>query len=280
MAVCRWLMRGQFFGIFGAYGLAFWYGARRYLAGAISNAGVVVIVLMSVMMVLTSLERVSTPLIAIGKAMVAACEFFTIIDAPLPESGSLKPDITGQDIVLDNVTFEYPGRPGEKVLKDLSLRIPYGKNTALVGPSGSGKSTIVGLLERWYSLRTQHILPVVVEVKPADKSSGEKREQPVKQSATLVAPEQSGSVTIGGQDIEDLDLQWWRGQIGLVQQEPFLFNDTIFENVANGLVGTRWAEEPEAKKREMVQEACVEAYAHEFISRLPDVSIRLLPSTS
>ncbi|TIC98871.1 Multidrug resistance protein 1B [Colletotrichum higginsianum] len=219
-----------FFGIFGAFGLAFWYGTQRYIAGALDNAGVVVVVLMSVMMILTSLERISTPIIAVSKAMVAACELFTVIDAPLSPAGTLKPEIDSQDIVFEDVTFEYPSRVGVKVLNSLSFRIQPGQNIALVGPSGSGKSTIVGLMERCLS----------------------------------------GTISIGGVNLEDLDLKWWRAQVGLVQQEPFLFNASIFSNVANGLIGTEWEKEPEMIKRELVRDACQESYAHEFICRLPD----------
>lgn len=130
---------------------------------------------------------------------------------------------------------------------------------------------VVGLLERWYSLRAQHVLPQVVEAKPQEKPNDEKSEEEEKPE-TPVEPKLSGSITVGGHNLEDLDLRWWRAQIGLVQQEPFLFNDTICGNVANGLIGTQWESESEERRREMVQEACKEAYAHEFISRLPDVS--------
>ncbi|KAI1074219.1 P-loop containing nucleoside triphosphate hydrolase protein [Whalleya microplaca] len=264
------LMLEQFFGVFGAFGLAFWYGTQRYIAGAISNVGVVIVVLMSVMMILTSLERISTPLIAVSKAMVAACEFFAVIDAPLLPTGSLKPNIASEDIIFEDVTFEYPSRPGVRVLDTLSFRIQPGQNTALIGPSGSGKSTIVGLIERWYSLRAQHVLPKVVEAKPPEKSKDEKNDQIDEEPKIPIEPKLSGSIRIGDHNLEDLDLRWWRAQIGLVQQEPFLFNDTIFGNVANGLIGTEWADVSEAQKRELVQEACQEAYAHEFITRLPD----------
>ncbi|KAF9769947.1 hypothetical protein IL306_012551 [Fusarium sp. DS 682] len=259
----------MFFGVFGTFGLAFWYGTRRYISGAIDNPGVIVIVLMSVMLILTSLERLATPLMAVSKAMVAACEFFTVIDAPLPPSGSLKPDITSCDIVFDDVTFEYPSRPGVRILDGLSFSIRSGQNTALVGPSGSGKSTVVGLLERWYSLREHHVLPQVVEPKP-QKKANEDDEQPPEDDTPVVNPTLAGSVSIGGNNVEDLDLKWWRSHIGLVQQEPFLFNDTIFNNVAHGLIGSQWQDQPEEKKREMVREACQEAYADEFINRLPD----------
>lgn len=234
------------------------------------------IVLMSVMMILTSVERVSTPLMAVSKAMGAACEMFTVIDAPRSLSGSLRPCIDDEDITFEDVTFEYPTRPGARVLDNVRFRLGAGQTTALVGHSGSGKSTVVGLLERWYSLRHQHVLPQVVDAKitktsedenqdHVDKASG-KVEQPLNESTV------SGHIMIGGIDLENLDLCWWRAQIGLVQQEPFLFNDTIFNNVANGLTGTQWAKESEARKRELVREACEEAYAHEFIRRLPNVS--------
>ncbi|KAF9881795.1 ABC transporter [Colletotrichum karsti] len=263
-----------FFGMFGAFGLAFWYGTQRFIAGALNNAGVIIVVLMSVMMILTSMERISTPLMAVSKAMVAACELFTVIDAPITNPGFLKPDIESRDIVFEDVVFEYPSRPGVTVLNKLSFRIRPGQNIALVGPSGSGKSTIVGLLERWYSLREQFSLPKVVEAKPStkqsEKSADEKTETFEEDMKSPEKPQLSGFISVGGVDLEDLDLRWWRSQVGLVQQEPFLFNDTIFGNVANGLIGTQWEHESEDCKRAMVEEACQEAYAHEFISRLPD----------
>ncbi|KAK6220388.1 ABC transporter [Colletotrichum tabaci] len=259
-----------FFGIFGAFGLAFWYGTQRYIAGALDNAGVVVVVLMSVMMILTSLERISTPIIAVSKAMVAACELFTVIDAPLSPAGTLKPEIDSQDIVFEDVTFEYPSRVGVKVLNSLSFRIQPGQNIALVGPSGSGKSTIVGLMERWYSLREQHSLPRVLDDQSSEKPGNETVECVNEELKSLIRPSLSGTISIGGVNLEDLDLKWWRAQVGLVQQEPFLFNASIFSNVANGLIGTEWEKEPEMIKRELVRDACQESYAHEFICRLPD----------
>lgn len=267
----------QFFGVFGSFSLAFWYGTQQFIAGAISSAGVVLVVIMSVMMILMSLQNISTPLIDISKAIIAACELFTVIDAPHAPSGTLKPDISSEDLVFNNVTFEYPSRPGVTVLDELNIRIKSGQNTALVGASGSGKSTIVALLERWYSLRDSYTLPLVVERTAADGSKDKSSETtPDEESKTQAKPRLSGSITTGGFNLDDLDLKWWRGQIGLVQQEPFLFNDTIFTNVANGLIGTQWEDEVEERKKELVQEACQEAYAHDFIARLPNVSRALI----
>ncbi|CAD0111733.1 unnamed protein product [Aureobasidium uvarum] len=259
-----------YFGIFGAFGLAFWYGTKKYIAGGISNSSVVIVVLMSVMMIITSLGFISTPLMAVSKAMVAACELLTVIDAPPPTSGSLKPDISSQDLVFDNVTFEYPGRPGVRVLDGLSFCLRSGQNTAFVGPSGSGKSTIVGLLERWYSLQDQHTLQKVVAEKPSKKPETLEAEVIDEQAELQVKPVLCGSISIGDHNIETLDLRWWRSQVGVVQQEPFLFNDSIINNVANGLIGTEWENGSEEQKFGLVKEACREAYAHGFITQLPD----------
>src|SRR5882757_7108505 len=79
----------------------------------------------------------------------------------------------------------------------------------------------------------------------------------------------TGTITVGGRNLHEIDLKWWRTQIGLVQQEPFLFNDTIFNNVKFGLLGTDMMQFPEERIRELVKEACVEAFADEFIQCLP-----------
>jgi len=67
-------------------------------------------------------------------------------------------------------------------------------------------------------------------------------------------------------------VKWWRSQIGLVQQEPLLFNDSVFSNVAFGLIRSEWDNESKAMKIEMVKAACKEAFADEFITQLPEVS--------
>ena len=109
---------------------------------------------MSVMTILAHINAVTVPLTAASHAINAAAIFFTIIDAPKPVTGGVRdPEILmNDDIVLQDVNFAYPTRPNVKILDGLSLRIPTGKTTAIVGPSGSGKSTIVGLIQRWYQL--------------------------------------------------------------------------------------------------------------------------------
>ncbi|KAK0701257.1 multidrug resistance protein [Lasiosphaeris hirsuta] len=271
-----------FFALFAAFGLAFWYGVKQISEHRLDSVGTVLIVLMSVMMIVISLERISTPLMAVGKATVAACEFFTVIDAPKPTTGVLKePDVSAMDdIVFSHVTFAYPSRPHVKVLDDLDLTIEAGKLTAIVGPSGSGKSTIVGLIQRWYTLQDQYQIEKAVEKekkKTKKTKEGEANKESSDDEAEKAAPEETGpkvelagTVTTANHLLDDIDLKWWRCQIGLVQQEPFLFNDTIYQNVAYGLVGSPWENELEEQKRELVKEACKEAFADEFIDRLPD----------
>lgn len=225
------------------------------------------------------MSRISAPLQAIGKATLAACEFFSVINAPLPERGWLKePEVSAnEDIVFDKVTFAYPSRPDVKIIDQLNLRIEAGKITAIVGPSGSGKSTIVGLIECWYTLKQQH---VIAKATQQDKNKKKKKAQHgdddvelgrVESQETGTVVELQGAVTTCGRPLADIDVKWWRSQIGLVQQEPFLFNGTIYENVARGLTGSSWEGAREEQKRQLVKEACQGAFADEFIDKLPQV---------
>lgn len=220
-----------------------------------------------------SLSQTASPIINISKAASAATDFFAIIDAPKPNVTGLKdPDVSPlDDITLDSVTFAYPSRPHVRVLDDLSMRFESGKITAIVGASGSGKSTIVGLLERWYNLNpeSQYTLP---KSAIKDKKTGkEKIEEPEPVEDTNIPIPISGSILVGPHNLDSVELKWWRSQIGLVQQEPFIFNDTIYRNVENGLIGSKWEDADAATKKALVEEACKEAFADEYINRLPQV---------
>ena len=81
----------------------------------------------------------------------------------------------------------------------------------------------------------------------------------------------NGLIAVGGRPLREIDLKWWRSQIGLVQQEPFLFNDSVYRNVEFGLVGTEWEDADLETKKDLVKQACKEAFADEFITRLPEV---------
>ena len=238
------------------------------------------------MMAVMSIGRLSSPIIAISKASSAATELFTTIDAEVPDTTGFKdPDVSATaDIDLEEVSFFYPGRPDVQILNRLNLHFEAGKVTAIVGPSGSGKSTIVALLERWYDLSvTPSNTPSDRDIKPPvedDIQPAGNQSTPEDGGAQVNFDERkqnllekcSGAVKVGGVDLRKVDLKWWRSQIGLVQQEPFLFNDTICNNVAYGLCGTQWQDATKEEKMELVIDACKEAYADEFITKLPLVS--------
>ena len=175
-----------------------------------------------------------------------------------------------RNLTFESVTFAYPSRPHFKVLDDLSMTFESGKITAIVGASGSGKSTIVGLLERWYDLDQSKRYPLpgsAKKEKEGEEKGGEDQVVVVEEENPPLAL--SGLISVGGVNLDALDLKWWRSQIGLVQQEPFIFNDTISRNVEYGLIGSEWENEDEVAKRALVVEACKEAFADEFITRLP-----------
>jgi ATP-binding cassette, subfamily B (MDR/TAP), member 1 len=215
-------------------------------------------VLLTVML----MGMLAVPIMAIQKAIPAAAQFFSTIDSDKISYDGIKyPDVSPRaDIQLEDVHFAYPTRPDVQVLRGFTACFEQGRTTALVGPSGSGKSTIVALLERWYQLSStmeqEEAIAAGLETPRDDKTPPHQHQ---------------GKITIGGRLINEISLKWWRSQIGLVQQEPFLFNDTIYNNVAFGLNGTEYEHADVAKKHELVRKACEEAYADEFIQRLPDV---------
>ncbi|KAJ5329046.1 hypothetical protein N7452_009436 [Penicillium brevicompactum] len=261
-----------FFGVFGIIALTYWYGTLIFIKGRLENLAIITVVLLNLTTIFFSLDRVSSPMQAMSKASIAVCEFFSVIDAPAPQKGTLRaPEISAtDDIIFKNVTFAYPGRPDVKILDDLDLQVKAGKINAIVGPSGSGKSTIVGLIERWYTLKQQYIINSPAKATPGDNPLD---------TADIVSNNKAGQhgspvdlqgiVTTCGRSLDEIDVKWWRSKIGLVQQEPFLFNDTIYHNVARGLVGSVWEAESEQRKRELVSEACKEAFADEFVDKLP-----------
>ena len=132
------------------------------------------------------------------------------------------------DIAVNSVHFNYPSRPEVKVLQGMSVSVKPGQTLALVGPSGCGKSTIVSLVERFYD-------PV------------------------------TGNVTMEGTDLRDLNLSWLRRQIGIVSQEPVLFDATIAENIRYGALYRQVSDQE-------VIEAAKSANIHTFIESLPQVS--------
>ncbi|KAF9882260.1 ABC multidrug transporter mdr1 [Colletotrichum karsti] len=247
-----WLIAFQqgliFFGIYATFALSFWYAFKMYTMMVLTTPASLIVVLLCIMMMASSIGQLTAPLSAASQAADANAVFHTIIDAPKPTYGKLKgPEASAEgDIVFQNVNFVYPKRPDVKILDNLNLTFPAGKVTAIVGPSGSGKSTIVGILERWYEFNGDL------------------------QNNQLVLWLRNGIISCGGRLISEIDPCWWRNQIGLVQQDNALFNTTIYKNVEYGLIGTEWENEDESVKAKLIEQACKDAFADEYISRLPD----------
>jgi ATP-binding cassette subfamily B (MDR/TAP) protein 1 len=218
-----------------------------------------------------SLYHLYNPLIWMTRAAAAASEVFEILDGPVSnKTGFTPPDpsIFQGDLVFRNVEFSYPSRPDSLILNQLNVVFESGQVTAIVGPSGSGKSTIVGLIERWYE--PSNIADKTLSKDDLDSTHEfdiffREKYETISLPSLMAAP----GIYIADVDLKDLDIKWWRSNIGLVQQEPFLFNDTIFQNVANGLSGTKWEHAEYNIKMKMVQDACCQAFADEFISQLP-----------
>jgi ATP-binding cassette subfamily B (MDR/TAP) protein 1 len=233
--------------------------------------------------------NIFTPLQSIIRASSASVSVWKIIDAPKSKAAGLKPpDVKAEeDIRFENVRFTYPSRPEAEILKGVDFTIKRGQVTAFVGHSGCGKSTIVALLERWYELsdinealsgaaaapQSKVEAPKATSSETSDSTEVEKTkiegesEVGVKNEAGVF--QNAGRILVGERNLEEIDRKWWRSQIGLVQQEPVLFNETIFENVSKGLLGSHWEDAPREEKLSLVEEACREAFADEFISKLP-----------
>ncbi|KAK1977033.1 P-loop containing nucleoside triphosphate hydrolase protein [Colletotrichum cereale] len=231
-----WMFGGQYLVIYAGMGLAFWQGIRMVASGEVQGLGTIFTVLFSITTASSTITSVAPHAVAFSQAATAASELFKLIDRdssidPFSDSG-LKPKEVSGVVDIQRVSFSYPTRPDVKVLEDFSLRVPAGKVTALVGASGCGKSTIIGLLERWYDPLT-------------------------------------GTITIDGTHIRDLNLKWLRTNIRLVQQEPVLFDGTVFQNIANGLIGTPWETVAHGEQMERVKQAAKLAFADDFISDLP-----------
>jgi subfamily B ATP-binding cassette protein MsbA len=203
-------------------GAVLWYGTHRVLSGAMTQ-GDLTSFLAAVLMMYTPVKRLTKVSNTIQRSLGAAERVFELMDEV--------PDISDSPaarelpraagrITFERVCFAYEEEP---VLRDFSMEINPGEVVALVGPSGGGKSTVIGLLNRFYD-------------------------------------PQQGRILIDGQDLRGLTLESLKRNIALVDQETFLFNDTIRNNIRYG--------RPDADDA-AVEGAARQAYADEFIRALP-----------
>lgn len=204
------------------------YGGYSVISGA-RTAGGFMAFLVSVFLMYEPFKKLSRVNATVQQGLAGAQRIFEILDTKPTIVEPVAPETlgSGNSIEFRAVSFEYPsvqtGDPSNAALKGISLVVPEGATVALVGFSGSGKSTLVDLIPRF------------------------------------IDPTQ-GQVLLGGVDIKRGSLRDLRSRIAMVGQHTFLFNDTIYNNIAYG--------NPAASAEE-VMAAARAAYAIDFIERLP-----------
>lgn len=189
------------------------------------NYGDLVAYLLYIQLFLTPIRNLSHVMEQYQQA-AAGFERFLEILAEKPEvqdaDGSIDLQKVNGEILFKNVTFSYDNK--EKVLASINLKVEAGKTIALVGPSGGGKTTLCNLIPRFYEI-------------------------------------DSGQILVDGQSIDKIKVSSLRRQIGIVQQDVFLFSGTIWENILYG--------NPTATDEEVIL-AAKNANIHEFIMQLPE----------
>ena len=218
------------FVLYATYGLAL-YVATRLLNVNLINPGQAMTVIMSVMMGASALGNIIPPLQTIIMAVASLSLIQEVIESrpqidAFNERGLKLSKVTA-NIKFEHVTFTYPTRCAVPVIRNLSFELNQGQMVAICGRTGSGKSTVMNLLLRFYD------------------------------------PDE-GCIYLDNCNLCDLNVAWLRSLIGIVEQEPALFDCSIFENIALG------ASQDSDKSYQRVIEAARLANAHEFIANLPD----------
>lgn len=211
----------------GAFGIAaiIYIGGSQVINGSIT-AGAFFSFLAALTMVYQPVKDIGNSNNLFQAAMAAAKRIFDMLDTNndiLENNGSIICDANNKNITFEKVSFKYSD-DAPYVLDNISLSIPYGSKVAFVGHSGAGKSTMTNLIPRFYDVS-------------------------------------DGKILIGDTNIKDFEVHSLRKNIGLVSQEPFLFNDTIKNNIAYG---------QENYTDEDIEKAAKAAYADEFINELPE----------
>lgn len=204
--------------------LLLWFGGPRALSGEIT-VGSLFALISYVLMLSGPVQRLGFLVNLAASAGASASRVFEIVDTP-NEVGD-RPGAIDLERVQGAVTFEHVSfgyHDSQRILHDVSFHVSPGQTIALIGPTGSGKSTITNLLPRFYE--------------PSH-----------------------GRVLVDGRDVREVTAHSLRRHIGIVLQEPFLFSQTIAENIAYG--------QPEASLEEIVA-AAKAARAHDFIQGFPD----------
>ncbi len=200
-----------------------WFGGREVIAGTLS-LGSLVAFYSYLMMLVTPAEVIGWLTGLMQRAVASGNRVYELLDTPLEMTEPAHPvrvERPAGTVRFDHVSFSYVDRP---VLVDVDLEVPAGRTIALVGHTGCGKTTLTNLVPRFYDV------------------SG-------------------GAVLVDGVDVRDRDLEELRREVGVVNQDPFLFSASIADNIRYG--------RPDASDEE-VRRAAARAQAEGFVEALPE----------
>ena len=199
-------------------------GGGLFLLKGLISAGDLVAYIMYVTTLISTVRRIVEFAEQFQRGMTGIERFMGIMDADIEifdGEGAVELKNAGGEIVFDHVRFSYPD-DGNTVFTSLDLTIRKGEKLAIVGPSGGGKTTLCNLIPRFYNI-------------------------------------DAGEIRLDGRNIKEYTLKSLRENIGMVQQDVYLFSGTVFENIVYGRPGAT---------REEVIEAAKKAGAHEFVTAL------------
>eukprot|EP01138_Halocafeteria_seosinensis_P015347 gb/GECG01015663.1/.p1 GENE.gb/GECG01015663.1/~~gb/GECG01015663.1/.p1 ORF type:complete len:1320 (+),score=211.29 gb/GECG01015663.1/:1-3960(+) len=233
----------MFLTLYSAYGVGLWYGSELIAEDRDENpacrdvadtdgcftGGNVMQIFFAVLIGSSSIGQASPDFNGISRATTVASKVYAKIDskpAIPPDAGKHKSSTKGE-IEFRNVEFEYPSRPGQKALADVSFHIDSGETVAFVGPSGCGKSTCISLLQRFYDVTR-------------------------------------GEILLDGENIRELNPKSLRSLIGVVSQEPQLFATTVGKNIALGSLEKSLSSDKEGKIQEAAKVACAHDFIKEL----------------
>lgn len=180
-----------------AIGMAVWYGAREILVDASVGPGVIIAFIMYIQMFFRPIRMIADRFNTLQMGIVSSNRIFDLLDNDehMVDEGEYAPAEIKGEVEFKNVWFAY--NEEEYVLKDISFKVKEGETIALVGATGAGKSSVINLLSRFYEIN-------------------------------------KGDILVDGVNLKEYDLGALRSHIGVVQQDVFLYSDTIRHNITLG----------------------------------------------
>ncbi len=206
--------------------VALWYGSKEIVAGRLTT-GEFTSFLAALLVMYAPAKKLSRVNANLQQAIAAGDRIFEMMDThtEVAESPDAQPMTPFTSVIeFRDVSFAYEDAHPRAILRDVSFKVPAGQMVAIVGRSGAGKTTLVNLIPRFYDVS-------------------------------------AGGIIIDGRDIRDVTLKSLRAQVGIVTQETVLFDDTIANNIAYGVLRATAAE---------IEAVSKTAHAHDFIASLPE----------